>query len=440
MTAPEQPSADEAASAPLHVQRERASDAVTGLPIWRYRFRGEPTLPLRGPTPAGIWRLLSVKHEGEATIIETESGTGLVPLSEAPAWFDDDRLGQALDLLRNARGVGVAHGDLGVHRLYRHGPRLWIEGYGVPWRAGASVEADTKALAHDLLHFDGTRLSDHGRARLRAVLASGDPAAEPGPLHRQPLASEQLAPESEPPIEIDPSSVGGSVVFAPPPGSTVHSGAASSFVGAWSERAAAAVGGAGTAVRGAGAAVGAAVGSAVGGALQQTKERLGRSLRGGVQAAGARLRGRLAPSEVDPPIVPAATSAPQSAAAELLSPQLRLLVVALLLIGAVAWGVLALPASSGRPAPATAAQGVWISATLEPPGHPPAMLIALESPNGSSIAPGRSVGTIPGSVMLDRAGRWVLQARFGDRYSEPIAMVAPFDQLLIFHFAAPSAP
>lgn len=372
MTAPEQPSADEAASAPLHVQRERASDAVTGLPIWRYRFRGEPTLPLRGPTPAGIWRLLSVKHEGEATIIETESGTGLVPLSEAPAWFDDDRLGQALDLLRNARGVGVAHGDLGVHRLYRHGPRLWIEGYGVPWRAGASVEADTKALAHDLLHFDGTRLSDHGRARLRAVLASGDPAAEPGPLHRQPLASEQLAPESEPPIEIDPSGAGGSVVFAPPPGSTVHSGAASSFVGAWSER--------------------------------------------------------------------AATSAPQSAATELLSPPLRLLMVALLLIGAVAWGVLALPASSARPAPATAAQGVWISAALEPPGHPPAMLIALESPNGSSIAPGRSVGTIPGSVMLDRAGRWVLQARFGDRYSEPIAMVAPFDQLLIFHFAAPSAP
>jgi hypothetical protein len=50
------------------------------------------------------------------------------------------------------------------------------------------------------------------------------------------------------------------------------------------------------------------------------------------------------------------------------------------------------------------------------------------------------LGTVPGSIMLDRSGRWVLQARFTDSFSEPVEFVAPIDQVLVFNFSAPTAP
>jgi hypothetical protein len=335
---------------------------------------------------------LTVRHDGDETLIETESGTGLVPLHEAPAWFDDDRLGQALDLLRNARSVGVAHGDLGIHRLYRHGPRLWIEGYGVPWRANANPSDDAKAMATALLHLQNTRMSPAGLARLRAVLESGDPAATAEPKHREPLASEQLAPEPEPPIDIEATFAPGAVVLAPPPGSRVRSGANPSPFGALSDQA------------------------------SSTIEQGWRTL--------TERWGRLRPARV---AAPAAVGVP-AAAGPLLTPQLRWLFALLLMGGATAWALLAIPRENAVAPLSTAATSVWIQATLQPAGHPPATLIALKSPNGSSATPGSMLGTVPGSIMLDRSGRWVLQARFTDSFSEPVEFVAPIDQVLVYNF------
>jgi len=164
---------DVPSTAPAAATRERRTDPLTGLPVLRYRFVGTPTLQPGDPAPEGAWRVLRVERRSDGTVVdlETQSGAEVV----AAAAIDDAVVAAALATLEDARALGVAHGDLGPHRLWRRGDRLWIDGYGIPWRPGATVERDAHDLADGLLALDGTRLSEPMRARLAALRAAAGP-------------------------------------------------------------------------------------------------------------------------------------------------------------------------------------------------------------------------------------------------------------------------
>lgn len=120
------------------VERSQVQDPVTGLPRWRYRFTGAPTLQRHATVPNRVWRVLTSRQEGAKWVVETAFAVHAQPLSLDASTLGDPLLDDLLDTLDDARALGWVHGDLGVHRLWWHGRQLRIEGYGVPWRPGAS--------------------------------------------------------------------------------------------------------------------------------------------------------------------------------------------------------------------------------------------------------------------------------------------------------------
>jgi hypothetical protein len=155
------------------VAREPRQDPLTGLPLLRYRFTGSPTLRPGDPAPDGAWRVLRVESREGDTVLDLEMHAGATSAADHPASIDDDAAETAFATLAHAADLGLAHGDLGAHRLWRRGQRTWIEGYGVPWRAGATPAEDARAMADALLSTPGTRLSASLRARLEAVRDGG---------------------------------------------------------------------------------------------------------------------------------------------------------------------------------------------------------------------------------------------------------------------------
>jgi hypothetical protein len=155
------------------VAREPRQDPLTGLPLLRYRFTGSPTLRPGDPAPDGAWRVLRVEARDGDTVLDLETHAGATSAADHPDTIDDDAAEAAFATLAHAADLGVAHGDLGAHRLWRRGQRTWIEGYGVPWREGASPADDARAMADALLSAPGTRLSASLRARLEAVRDGG---------------------------------------------------------------------------------------------------------------------------------------------------------------------------------------------------------------------------------------------------------------------------
>jgi hypothetical protein len=184
------------------VAREARHDPLTGLPLLRYRFAGAPTLRPGDPAPDGAWRVLRVESRDGTTVLDLEMQAGATPAADQPATVDDDAAEAVLATLADAAALGVAHGDLGVHRLWRRGPRTWIEGYGVPWRDGASPSDDARSMAASLLSTPGTRLGASLRRRLEAVrdapaTVSGSVGTEQGDVSLTPTI-EGATPERRP--------------------------------------------------------------------------------------------------------------------------------------------------------------------------------------------------------------------------------------------------
>src|SRR5690606_41730909 len=95
---------------------------------------------------------------------------------------------QALQGLKEAHAKGVVHGDITPSRLLYGLGEVFIEGFGVPWRAGsrpagerAAMRAAGVALARSLLGLAGGNPSPEATAALRRA-AAADPTttAEPG--------------------------------------------------------------------------------------------------------------------------------------------------------------------------------------------------------------------------------------------------------------------
>jgi hypothetical protein len=426
------------------VARERRDDLLTGLPLLRYRFAGLPTLRPEDPTPAGAWRVLRAETRDGTTTLDLETHAGATSLADDVAAIDDAAAAAALATLAEARADGRVHGDLGAHRLWRRGDRVWVEGYGVPWREGATVEDDARALATDLLTIAGTSLGASMRARLAAVRDAGEPPAAPpppagasptppapphAPAPAVPTPTPALAPPAPPPRpsipDPDPSlpleaaapdAAQPRLVKGAPPGAKVRRGATH----AW-QRAARDIGHtwhAATAAAGDVASAGAA--------------RAIRLLRRGG---------------------PAATASPHrggagDAPARRLAAGIRLpagvtrrhaLMALSLVVAAGAWLGLA---SWSPPVPAGAAfvsrvVGHVVDVRVEPPGLPPVRLVVVESPTGSRLPPGTVVGSVPSKVLLDRDGVWRFQAQFGGSSSHTVVLLAPDEPLLVVPFPSP---
>jgi hypothetical protein len=333
------------------VERSQIQDPVTGLPLWRYRFATPPRHTRNSPLPARAWRVLSHRQQGEQFLLESEFALHTQPFAHDPTTLTDHLLDPLFESIAEAERLGSVHGDLGIHRLWWQGRNLRIEGYGVPWRPGASVADDVRALAASLLDERNALWSEAGRARLRAIAASGDPHARaPAPRNAPTIASE---PQGAPPPAPAPTT-------APPlPG------------------------------------------------------------RVATPAPAARKK--------RPPATPLPTPA------RWVWP---LALVALLLSGSLWW-------VWGRANPSSQAGLVSahsLQVTVLPSGRPPASLVVLRSPEGSLFRPGTVLGSVPGTVSLDRHGAWIVQGRFLDSFSEAVELIAPFDLHVSLSFPAAPRP
>ncbi len=392
------------------VERERVTDAVTGLPVLRYCFDGPPTLRPGMPSPAGAWRVLRVDERDGRTTLDFETTAGADPVDLRPSRIDDGVVEAALATLARARSCGVSHGDLGPHRLWRRGDHVWIEGYGVRWRDAADAESDARDLAAGLLGLSGTRLSAAMRGRLEAVLAHGDVGATVGaPGGEAPPADDvsPLAPAAGAHSEPAPNGDTWRVVRGPPPGARVRRGGygmraiGGAAVQAWATRA------------------------------ERAITRFGHD----ATTLARHLTARHAPSRAAP-----GTSA---ATERGLSPRHRRVLTVALAIGALTWFALAtlderlVAATAVTP---RATPGHVVDVSIDPEGGPPVSLVVVASPTGSRFAPGSVIASVPSRVWLDLDGRWRFEVRSGDRRSPVIDLILPFERALRLAFPQPAAP
>jgi hypothetical protein len=392
---------DERAAEGGSVERARITDPVTGLPVMRYRFAGPPTLRPGVASPAGAWRVLRVEERDGQTTLDLEMAAGAEPLDGRPSALDDTVVEAALATLRRARSCGAVHGDLGPQRLWRRGARVWIEGYGVRWRDDADATSDARDLAAGLLRLPGTRLSAAARARLTAILDAGDVDAV---VATRPPASAGTSVVPTTGIAAPADVAAPRLVRGPPPGSRVRRGGTGPLALAarvtqqwWT---------------------GATASSA--------------SFAGGLGRFALRRRS-------DGPAAIADVAGEPSVG---LRPEVRLRLAIVLLVASFAWVGLATwserAAAGGRP-PA-AVTGHVVDVAVAPDGHPPAGLVVVASPPGSSLPAGSVIASVPGKVWLDLDGRWRFEARFGEQRSSTVELIVPFERVLQLAFPNPAAP
>jgi len=157
------------------VARERALDPRTGLPVVRYVGPHPPTLRPGAPAPVGAWRVLVAEERDGRWFVELETAASARPLAEVATSVDDGDVEDLLEVLEDAARLGVAHGGLTIDRLWRHGPSVRVEGYGVGWDLDASVDADRAAVARALLDLPGTAITAPVRTRLMELAGSASP-------------------------------------------------------------------------------------------------------------------------------------------------------------------------------------------------------------------------------------------------------------------------
>ena len=78
------------------------------------------------------------------------------------------------------------------------------------------------------------------------------------------------------------------------------------------------------------------------------------------------------------------------------------------------------------PAPTTDPTAAYVvDVSVAPLGAPPFSIVVVDAPSGTALSPGTQLGRAPRRVVLDVAGRWVLQGVFGDRRSAPVVVRVP---------------
>lgn len=371
-----------------NVSRINSVDAITGLPLWEYRFVGAATLEPGTPTPSLAWRVLDVATEGAETRLRAESNIGAEPLAQRPHALDDRVAGLLLGALREAQTLGCVHGDLTVDRIYRRGDRVWIEGYGVPWQPLARWEDDVEMLLRGMLTLPNTRLSPGMRERLQQASVHS-PWSDAAP---------SVAPTNTPPsprvVASPPASARARARTSPQRPVRERQPVDASLHTAWTRV------------------------TRVVARWMAALPRVAQNARAWMQRMTSR--------------VAAPTRATQGGNdGGFMDTRQRLLVGLLIVLGGMWWGSL-----TARPSSVEVA--VWggaarlVDVRVEPSGLPPVALVVVESPAGSVYTAGSVLATVPGRVLLDQDGRWRLEVRFAGARSEQVTLRVPFERELSF--------
>ncbi len=163
-----------------------------------YDFPGQPLLKQGFQDVNGLPAVLAAWVQDDAGTLVTAYPSDATLVAPGESVVDDQFVLQALTILRDAAKRGLVHGDLDAGRFLWSGRRLYLEGYGVPWRpglprpaattvatgAGATNPALSAALAADLqravkalLELGAKGISSEVAAALRGA-ASGKSGAD----------------------------------------------------------------------------------------------------------------------------------------------------------------------------------------------------------------------------------------------------------------------
>ncbi|HET8985870.1 MAG TPA: hypothetical protein VFN03_08940, partial [Trueperaceae bacterium] len=171
-----------------------------------YAFAGRPTVGTGSLSSERILNVLSatvkrsVDGERGTVVVALPSGASLVAPGEAVV--DDQFVLQALEAVLDAQRHEIVHGDITPSRILYAKGRVYLEGYGVPWRASGprpvagsagsaaqggagegpvgaapsiaqALHVDLQAVVRALLELAGDGLSAEVAVSLRSALAAG---------------------------------------------------------------------------------------------------------------------------------------------------------------------------------------------------------------------------------------------------------------------------
>lgn len=164
----------------------RGLDPLTGLDVLIYDFAGRPTLGTGRLSSERILNVLSatvkrsVDGESGTLVVALPSGVSLVAPGEAAV--DDRFVLQALEAILDAQRHEIVHGDITASRILYGKGRVYLEGYGVPWKGNGTQPSlaqalltDLQALVKALLDLSGDNLSAEVAVALRSALSSSYP-------------------------------------------------------------------------------------------------------------------------------------------------------------------------------------------------------------------------------------------------------------------------
>ncbi len=470
-------------------------DVVTGLSVLLYDFPGRPLLKQGSLDLEGVPTVLASWTDGEKGTLVAAYPSGATLVAPGETVVDDQFVLQTLTLLRDAARKGLAHGGIGTGRFLWASRRLYLEGYGVPWKTGlppapvsgpvtpnpaldAALRADLRDALKALLELGAQGISAEVAAALRASAAGKNatdasglqatvrrlaggavtvPSAGfvdivlpttpgPGTTGRGPLDLDALeftpVPRApEPGIDYDPHDVAGDMGASPSVSATrtdmrVDPSEFSPVLPVPSPP-------------------------------QPTpaKKRTGSPLEPDPitllsdPGSGMLKTSPANPKASDPGFVkhlpPGATyragsldDAPRPAPiridddadAQVMRRAWRGPALLILLVLVVALGIfLALRAqrSSTLSQVSPGAVSHLVDVRVSPSNLPPVSLVVDRSPEGSSYSRGTIIGSVPRRVGFDATGTWVVHAQFQGRSSESVTLVVPDDAVITVVFPEP---
>lgn len=472
----------------------RGLDPLTGLDVLIYDFPGRPTLGAGSLSSERILNVLSstvkrsVDGESGTVVVALPSGASLVAPGEAVV--DDRFVLQALEALLDAQRLELVHGDITPSRILYAKGRVYLEGYGVPWRGASAraagklttaqpttsnspavsavaqaLNADLLALVRSLLELAGDNLSAEVAVALRSASAAGsyppmtaqrlysivkrlsggavtlptsgftDLTLPVTPGH-DPLATADAAAINEPPPAAAPPATPKPPVSdarRPPPteaarARVLHPTDPDPIT----------------------------LNSDPGFAPLQTPPN-----GHGSKPAGGGQGGEFTPRDTSPGFVkdlpPGATykhgnleeslrPAPfrfdnaEERAARVRSWRGPALLLLLFLTAGLAAYLAFVANQSNEPSPTGV--GLFqhtIDVSVLPGNLPPVSLVVDESPPGSTYRPGTVMGSVPRKVPFDVAGTWVVHAVFRDRVTPSVTVVVPEDSAITLEFPPATA-
>ncbi len=459
------------------VETARGVDTLTGLPVRVYTFPDAPLDAARLESEYVPGILASGLHDGGGYVIVAHAAD-YRPLARDRA--TPELLVDAAQGLRDAAAAGVPHGDLRPERLLEADGHVLIEGYGVPWQAagddrtapGATTEdrlaADVSAFASAALDFDRgdwppamrTALEEARDAepterpsagdllaRLRAALADAPPAQRRGTA----VALRSLDGITLEAFEEVPGGSGAADLMdefdfdlrAPEPDEAASpAGEDGTTEGADDPDPLLADDGAPDAKAPASAARGRSPRRAI-----DDPEPIAINSDPDPDTIRVPDEGSDRASATSPVFVkdvpPGATyragdaeeSAPPAAfrfesdrGASPPRTRRRFVAIAAILAVAVVLAIVMLPRGFGPPSDEGPPVLYTVDIAVEPPTIPRVDLLVVASPAGSAFGPGDVLDSVPGQVLLDAEGTWLLRGRFQGRLTETVRLVVPAER------------